>query len=292
MRAWYLLAVNVACGEVYESPDASVGADAAADAPSDAAPACFGKPFTSASTVAGVNSAMADEYLRLSTDELTGYFSRAATPFTIKRTAASQPFGAPTPLVISGLGTSTVYSMALSGDGMTVYFSSDRSGGAGGSDIWRATRTSPTSDFGQITNVTELNSAADENDVYVTPDNASLYVSSTRNLQLGALFQFTVTGGVISAPVLVLDSPTQSINRAVVSNDGLWVIAQRAGSQYEWRRTSAAQRFGQEMELVAINSPTLDHPSWVSADGCRFYFASDRSGGSGGLDIYVAVRTP
>ena len=50
--------------------------------------------------------------------------------------------------------------------------------------------------------------------------------------------------------------------------------------------------FGNPTSLgPAINSPAIDaHPS-VSTDGLSLYFYSDRSGGHGGRDIWIARRT-
>ena len=43
-------------------------------------------------------------------------------------------------------------------------------------------------------------------------------------------------------------------------------------------------------ELLAVNSAQGDEPGWISADGCRLYLYSNRPGGMGMQDIYVAKR--
>jgi hypothetical protein len=39
-----------------------------------------------------------------------------------------------------------------------------------------------------------------------------------------------------------------------------------------------------------LSSPFSESPSWISPDGCTIYLQSDRPGGLGAQDIYVAVR--
>ncbi|KPK37154.1 MAG: hypothetical protein AMJ65_15275 [Phycisphaerae bacterium SG8_4] len=49
--------------------------------------------------------------------------------------------------------------------------------------------------------------------------------------------------------------------------------------------------FGEPVNLgQTVNSPVADYPSCLSADGLELYLASDRSGGHGRWDIWVAKR--
>lgn len=68
---------------------------------------------------------------------------------------------------------------AWSPDGETLYFASDRDGGQGGMDIWRARHTA---DGWQESFHTgeRVNTAADEGHPMVTPDNHRVYFTSTR----------------------------------------------------------------------------------------------------------------
>jgi Tol biopolymer transport system component len=46
--------------------------------------------------------------------------------------------------------------------------------------------------------------------------------------------------------------------------------------------------FGTPTQLTAFDSGASQNaPGWISADGCRMYFTTDRSGGG---DIYMATR--
>jgi hypothetical protein len=68
----------------------------------------------------------------------------------------------------------------VTGDGLTLYFVSDRPGGRGLKDIWRATRTTPTGRFDRPSNVTEVNSAGVEDDPALTADGRELFFASGR----------------------------------------------------------------------------------------------------------------
>ncbi len=70
---------------------------------------------------------------------------------------------------------------ALSADRLTIYISSDRTGGMGGLDIYRSMRASTADPFPTPTLVPELNSASDDLVGWISPDNCRAYMSSTRN---------------------------------------------------------------------------------------------------------------
>lgn len=49
--------------------------------------------------------------------------------------------------------------------------------------------------------------------------------------------------------------------------------------------------YGEPQNIAAINTPYRESTPFISKDGQRLYFASDRPGGYGGMDIYVCDRT-
>ncbi len=72
---------------------------------------------------------------------------------------------------------------SFSADGRTLYFTSNRAGGIGGKDIWRATilgiREDGSPFFGKPVNLgPNINTAADENSPFIHQDNRTLYFSS------------------------------------------------------------------------------------------------------------------
>ncbi len=91
-------------------------------------------------------------------------------------------------LVIRGVDTTqTVGQPTLSSDELTLYFSSDRKGGAGGNDLWVAIRTSKNVPFGHPVNLGPLiNTKGDEMFPFLRGDTA-LYFASNGHGGMGGL---------------------------------------------------------------------------------------------------------
>jgi hypothetical protein len=70
--------------------------------------------------------------------------------------------------------------VALSTDGLTVYFGSDRPGGLGGSDVWIARRATLSAAFGAAEPMNELSSATDDYPAWLSPDGCRIYLTSDR----------------------------------------------------------------------------------------------------------------
>jgi Tol biopolymer transport system component len=87
-------------------------------------------------------------------------------------------FGAPAP--VSELDSGNDAAPTPSGDGLTMYFTSWRAGGAGKGDAWVATRASTAASFGPATNLTSINTDKDEYVSWISPDDCRLYFWSER----------------------------------------------------------------------------------------------------------------
>ncbi len=76
----------------------------------------------------------------------------------------------------------------VSDDELTVYVASSRTdlGAKGKLDVLRATRTSSAAPFGPLTNVAELNTAADDRVTWISPDACRVYFDATRSGGSGA----------------------------------------------------------------------------------------------------------
>lgn len=152
---------------------------------------------------------------------------------------------------------------AISKDGRSLYFQSDRPGGSGGFDIYVSQRActddgDPTCAWGAPQNLgPTLNSAAGDNAPKLSPDEHWLYFNSGRPGGFG--------GGDI------------------------WVS----------RRRDRQDDFGWETPInvgSGVNTEFLENQPEPFDDGPggtqRLYFTSNRPGGLGLNDIYVSVRGP
>ncbi|GMT44738.1 MAG: hypothetical protein IEMM0006_0570 [bacterium] len=91
-------------------------------------------------------------------------------------------------LIINGVDTlQTVGQPTLSSDELTIYFSSDRKGGAGGKDLWVAVRKSKSAPFGHPINIgPNINTKGDEMFPFLRGDTA-LYFASNGHGGMGGL---------------------------------------------------------------------------------------------------------
>ena len=195
---------------------------------------------------------------------------------------------------------------SISSDGLSLYFTSDRSGGSGGGDLWAASRARPTDPFGAPQNLGPgVNSPANEFAPSIAADGRSLYFDSDRPGSLGASDIWVATratSGERFGPARNLGAPVNSSSSDGLPNisaDGrsLYFSSRRAtvaGDMDLWvaRRDTDAGRFsGGENLGPTINSSHYDGEPGISADGRYLFFSSDRPGGSGQRDPWVTART-
>ena len=109
--------------------------------------------------------------------------------------------------------TMTEYFPTISRDGLTLYFSSNRTGGAGNYDLWKSTRSTLTGLFGAPTNVgPPINTGAGESALAFTHDELTLYLQSNRgtdNWDMWRSERATTTSG-FSTPVAIPELSTDN----------------------------------------------------------------------------------
>jgi hypothetical protein len=134
----------------------------------------------------------------------------------------------------------------LSADGLTLLFAV----GVNGVDeqIVASARASRGPVFGPVTAVAGINSAGLDGAPMLSADGLALYFYSTRAGGLG-------------------------------SRD-LWVTT----------RADTAAPFTAPVPIAGVNSPAFDHAPWISSDELTLLWATDRSGGPGQGDIWIARR--
>jgi Tol biopolymer transport system component len=137
-------------------------------------------------------------------------------------------------------------------NGETVlYFSSNRPGGVGGVDIYSSS-SDPEDSFGPAFLVPELSTPSDDQRPNVRKDGLEMFIDSNRPGSLG-------------------------------STD-LWVSTR----ENTWDPWTPAVNLG---PLVDVNTPSMEGRPALSFDGMTLYFMSNRTGGVGGIDLYVTSRT-
>jgi Tol biopolymer transport system component len=139
--------------------------------------------FSAPVNVTELNSDALDHLPTLTTDGLIVMFGSRRTSstehlFIATRESVSEAFNAP--VAVDELNVDDYDgSPDISGDGLSVLFASSRAG-AGGHDIYLATRASRSDPFGAAAAVSELNSAGNDEDPRLSPAGDEVFFTSDR----------------------------------------------------------------------------------------------------------------
>ena len=269
----------------------------------------FGEPVNLGPTV---NSGNFERGSALSADALTLVFSSNRPGgqgtwdlWMCTRKSVSDPFGQPVNLGRNVNSAVVDLDPALSADGLTLLFSSNRPGGQGEADLWMCTRKSVSDPFGQPVNLgPTVNSTFGERGPALSADRLTLLFASNRGGGQGiwmctrksvsdpfgepAKLRGTVNtlfgegGPELSADCLTL--LFHSIRPGGQGDQDLWMCT----------RKSASDPFGEPVNFgPTVNSAVSDHHPALSADGLTLLFTSMRPGGQGGQDLWmVRIRLP
>jgi hypothetical protein len=263
-----------------------------------------------------VNSPFLDSGPAISKNGLSLYFTStrpdgfgAQDIWVAQRPTEDSPWEAPTNLGPM-INTAAIESVpALSRDEHWLYFNSDRPGSLGSGDIWAAWRQHTHDDFGwhpPINLGDRVNSAFNEVGAgYFENDDAGipmLFFASTRPGGQGLTDIYVSADGGYGAfgPAQLipeLSSPQLDV-RPVPRFDGLELFfgSNRVGTfggldLWAATRNTTAEPWSAPVNLGGVvNTGFGDQQPYIASDRRTLFFASDRSGGLGSLDLYVTVR--
>ncbi len=305
------------------SPKLDAGPDAlAVDAADAAGPTCdVTKNFGTPVLIASLSTPDHESLARLTDDQLTVFFEAVRLPssdagsdsgvdgsaphhlYTATRATQDAPFG-PVTLVPGVGGADEDRAPSVTSDLLTIFFSR-RTFDDDSIDIYKAERSSVTDPFDTGSAIANLDVPTDsEITPFVRGDGTEIWFaairppSTTADIQLAT---FAVnTGYAVTTPTNV-NTGFADETHPVISRDGLalYFASNRFGgikgnNTNIWiaTRTSTSADFGTPKQLNAtgINTAANEEPSWISPFGCRLYFTSNRAGGAGRSDLYLAIR--
>jgi len=263
-----------------------------------------------------VNSAFNDIGPAISRDGLSLYLgsnrpggSGGLDIWVSQRARVEDPWGPPTNLgpIVNTPSTESV--PAFSRDGHWMFFNSDRPGGVGGTDIWVSWRSHTHDDFGWQPPVNlgpGVNSASgDAGATYLENEDAGtplLFFGSGRPGGAGGgdfYVSALAADGSFGPPTRVAElSSPQDDMRPAIRFDGLEVVlfSNRLGSLglrdlWASERETVFDTWSPPENLGAVvNSASNELTPYLSSDRRVLYFASDRPGGFGAVDLYVTTR--
>ena len=272
----------------------------------------FGTPTNLGPTV---NSSSYDSDMSISADGLSLYFtsdrpggSGSYDIWVATRETTQDPWGEPVNLGPTVNSSDWDHTPFISGDGSTLYFSSNRPGGSGHVDIWFTTRTTISDPWSTSVNLgSTINSSDADAAVNISLDGLSLCFNSTRPGGYGAQDLWESTRSATSDPWgepvnlgPTVNSPDWDYVPAL-SADGLSLFfcsykrPEGEGNDDIWltTRETTDDLWAEPVNLgPAVNSSSGEAAPSISVDGSTLYFGSNRSGGSGKVDIWQVSILP
>jgi len=238
---------------------------------------------------------------RLSLDELTIYF-HANPPdlWVAHRNALIEAFGPPT-LLAAQNSSSGDENPAVSSDGLTLWFDSNRVANEG-FHLYIATRASTLAEFGTPGLAATVNATdPQESDAhpFVTADGKELWFVSNRAGGLGGfdVWHASWQGNGFATPTIVAELnssadeflPALSADRLTVYFSSMRAATGTKGGLDIWtsHRSTVNDGFPAPTLVDELNTTGNDFATWLSADNCRMYGTSSVSGP---YRLYVATR--
>ena len=176
-----------------------------------------------------------------------------------------------------------------------MYFASKQDKANDNFDIYVAVKQGPTKAFTEPRAVVKVNTPADEMHPWLTADGKQLYFSrkTKEGWRVFVAARRTATGPQgFGEPALVKELPP-GFHHPTLTPDGGTMYLQGPLEKERWglfvARKSGAT-WGKPEPLEQVNhpdGPTGDRSPCLSRDGAMLYFASDRPGGKGGLDLWA-----
>lgn len=269
-----------------------------------------------------VNSVFNDNHPAISKDGLSLYITSnrpggfGMTDLWVSHRAnLDDPWGAPANLGPSINTPFAEVAPTFSPDGHRLYFHSDRPGGCGSADMYVARRRDNNDDagwrepenLGCVVNTPYFDAGPTYFEDEATGVVTLYYTILNRPGGLGDFDVYASTAlgddGAFGPPVLVaeLSGPFRD-TRTAIRRDGLEMFLSSdvggrvggIGSQDVWVSTRATTQdpWSTPVNLgAAINTTVFDGAAAISFDGTTLYFFSERPGGVGARDLYMATRS-
>ena len=172
--------------------------------------------------------------------------------------------------------------IALAGDGLEIWFSSNRTESSGGLDVFHATRTSRTATWSAVDRIAELSTSGDDLVSAVADSNRTMLLAR-RSTDSDDYDLFVATRPVATdpwgdaTPIAELDTDAEESD-GFLAEAGRNVLFTRSKDLWFAEREAVALPFGGPVRVDALNSSKDDRDPWATDDLRYVVFSSNRSG--------------
>lgn len=184
---------------------------------------------------------------------------------------------------------------SLTPDELTMYFSSTRVGAVGSYDIFSATRADRDAAWGNVQVVGGVNTVASERAPMISADQRTLYARTgiAPDYQIGVSTRTTASGlfnGLTDAPLI--NASGANDEGGILLDNAIYFASDRSGNYQIMRAARTGTTLGPPLVVSGdmLDLASSEGQPVVTPDELNLYFESDRAGGTGADDIYVAKR--
>jgi hypothetical protein len=178
--------------------------------------------------------------------------------------------------------------VSMTADQLIVVLSSAR--GGQGFEVYVSERQDTSQPFPAPEVLPGVDPGVDEFDPVISLDGLRLFIAVSGPVggQDILISQRDDRGGTFSSPQPLPVVNTQDNNEAdpAFTADERLIVFTRGSDIYYATRATRDEDFSEPQPLTEINSAAREADPFVTADGCELFFASDRGGGLGQLDLY------
>jgi Tol biopolymer transport system component len=206
-----------------------------------------------------------------------------------------------TPVLLDGLAPGAFDTLGgfFSSDYQTLYFGR---GDATHDSIYVAKRSGAQLSFGNVMQMMELYSGTFDSSPNLLPNGLAMFFESERGSDGGAAERNiwstsrATTTDAFGPPVLVTGINSDQLDeQPYLSPTGttLYFASNRGGSanmDIWWTEAAGGNNYDSPMPVAEVNSAGNDFHPVLSPDLNTMYLASDRAGGMGDYDVYIATR--